>query len=106
MTEKKNVYGEGNYKASREYNDATKKFVESGRVDDAARAAAPGSAQEATEMKQAEKAGLDRAKERSKEPNAPVKEPGRKDPAVKDPERDPRLPDDIEATPRKSPGGR
>ena len=34
-------HGEGNYKASRQYNDATKKFVESGRVDEAARNAAP-----------------------------------------------------------------
>ena len=27
------VYGEGNYQASREYNDATREFVRSGRVD-------------------------------------------------------------------------
>ena len=32
MGSKQNVYGEGNYKATREYNAATKKFVESGRV--------------------------------------------------------------------------
>ena len=30
-------HGEGNYKASRKYNEATKKFVESGRVEEAAR---------------------------------------------------------------------
>ena len=57
-----NVYGEGNYKATREYNAATKKFVESGRVEAAARDAAPRSEQEAQEMKAAEQAALLRAK--------------------------------------------
>jgi hypothetical protein len=62
MGSKQNVYGEGNYKATREYNAATKKFVESGRVDAAARDAAPRSEQEAQEMKAAEQAALLRAK--------------------------------------------
>jgi hypothetical protein len=62
MGNKQNEYGEGNYKASREYNAATKKFVESGRVDKAARDAAPRSPQEAQEMKVAEEAALLRAK--------------------------------------------
>ena len=62
MSTKQNVYGEGNYEASRQYNEATKKFVESGRVDEAARAAAPKSPQEAADMKQAEQAALLRAK--------------------------------------------
>ena len=61
MGSKQNEYGEGNYKASREYNEATKKFVESGRVDKAARDAAPRSPQEAQEMKVAEEAALLRA---------------------------------------------
>ena len=30
------VQGEGNYEASRTYNEATKRFVESGKVDKAA----------------------------------------------------------------------
>ena len=47
-------HGEGNYKASREYNDATKKFVESGKVDEAAQKAKPQNAQEAREMSEAE----------------------------------------------------
>jgi len=38
------VRGEGNYQASREYNEATRQFVKSGRVADAARDAAPKSA--------------------------------------------------------------
>lgn len=62
MGTKQNVYGEGNYEASRQYNEATKKFVESGRVDEAAREAAPKSPQEAADMKQAEQAALLRAK--------------------------------------------
>ena len=56
-------YGEGNYKASRQYNDATKKFVESGRVDEAARNAAPKSDAEAKEMRDAEAEGKQHAKE-------------------------------------------
>ena len=45
-----NEYGEGNYKASRKYNDATKKFVESGRVEEAAKEAEPDSEADAMEM--------------------------------------------------------
>ena len=55
-------HGEGNYKASREYNDATKKFVDSGKVDDAAQKAKPKNEQEAKELRQAEEAGKSRAK--------------------------------------------
>ena len=62
MGSKTNVYGEGNYRASREYNAATKKFVESGRGDAASRDAAPRSPAEAREMKQAEQPALLRAK--------------------------------------------
>ena len=78
MATKENVYGEGNYQATRDYNDATKKFIESGKVDKAARDAAPDSPQEAAEMKQAEQAALLRAKE----PKPPVKEPPSADPAL------------------------
>ena len=62
MSSKQNVHGEGNYKATREYNAAAKKFADSGRVDAAARDAAPQSPEEAQEMKQAEQAALLRAK--------------------------------------------
>jgi hypothetical protein len=79
MGSKDNVHGEGNYEASRKYNDATKKFVESGKVEQAARDAAPRDAGEAAQMKQAEQAALLRAKD-----SPPVKEPTR-DPAVKEP---------------------
>jgi hypothetical protein len=59
----KNEYGEGNYKASRQYNDATKKFVESGRVEQAAQDAKPESEVEALEMANAVAEGRRRAKE-------------------------------------------
>jgi hypothetical protein len=51
------VQGEGNYEAAREYDEAQHKFVESGRVDDAARAAAPKTPEEARAMEQAEREG-------------------------------------------------
>jgi len=57
-----NVHGEGNYEASRQYNRATKEFVESGRVEEAARDAAPRSPEEARAMREAEQAALLRAK--------------------------------------------
>ncbi len=52
-----NVSGEGNYAASRQYNDATKDFVQSGRVESAARAAAPESEAAALQMAAAEAEG-------------------------------------------------
>jgi len=93
MPRKQNVYGEGNYDASRKYNDATKKFVKSGRVGQAARDAAPKTPRDAAEMEQAEKAAL----LRSREKKPPVKEPPTPRPEVDDPERDPREPMDKEA---------
>jgi hypothetical protein len=60
---KDKVHGEGNYEASRQYNEATKQFVESGKVDAAAQAAKPKDEKEAREMREAEAAGKQRAKE-------------------------------------------
>jgi hypothetical protein len=51
------VQGEGNYEAARKYDEAQRKFVESGRVDEAAKAAAPRSPQEEREMQDAEREG-------------------------------------------------
>lgn len=58
-----NIYGEGNYAASREYNDATRRFVQAGRVERAAKAAAPADAREAAELQRAEETGKRHAKE-------------------------------------------
>ena len=58
-----NVYGEGNYAASKQYNDATREFVQSGRVEEAARNAAPQSDADARDMQAAEAEGKRHAKE-------------------------------------------
>ena len=57
-----NVYGEGNYAASRQYNEATRDFAQSGRVESAARDAAPRSDAEAQQMAAAEAEGKRHAK--------------------------------------------
>lgn len=57
-----NVYGEGNYAASKQYNDATRDFAKSGRVDEAARNAAPQSDADALQMQAAEAEGKRHAK--------------------------------------------
>ena len=85
MGTKGNVHGEGNYEATRQYNKATKEFIEAGKVEQAARDAEPRSQQEAQEMKQAEQAALLRAKDSP----PPVKEPPEaKQPPVEDPARE------------------
>lgn len=55
-------YGEGNYAGTRQYDDAAKDFAESGRVAEAARAAAPKSDADARAMDSAEAEGKRRAK--------------------------------------------
>ena len=69
MAKQDNVHGEGNYKASRDYNEATKRFVESGKVDEAAEKAKPKNAQEEQEMKEAEKVGKRHAKGEDADPD-------------------------------------
>lgn len=97
MSTKPSVYGEGNYNGPRKYDEATNKFVESGSVEEAARAATPKTRSKAEEMKRAAEAGLSKNKDR-KAP-APIKEPGTK-PAIIDPKQDPRAPQERQA--RKS----
>jgi hypothetical protein len=78
MERKDKVEGEGSYSASKDYNQRTKKFVESGKVDEAARAAKPKSEQERHEMQKAERMGKQHAKG--------------EDPALKDPKKIPHDP--------------
>ncbi|MGZ8211040.1 MAG: hypothetical protein ACXWUH_11070 [Burkholderiales bacterium] len=59
---KHDEHGEGNYKATRDYNERTKDFVESGKVDEAADKAKPKNEQEARDMREAEEAGKSRSK--------------------------------------------
>ena len=55
-------WGEGNYAAAREFNEAERKFVASGKVEAAARAAAPKNEAERLAMLAAEAEGKRRAK--------------------------------------------
>ena len=71
MKKQDKVQGEGNYKAAEQYDQAQRKFVKSGQVEQAARDAAPKSPAEADEMERAEQAGRSRAKD--EDPN--VKRP-------------------------------
>ena len=67
------LQGEGNIDAGRRYDQATRDFVDAGKVDEAAEAAAPGSASEASELARAERAG--RAHSRGESTGQPTDEP-------------------------------
>jgi len=56
------VEGEGSYSGTKDYNQRTKKFIDSGKVDEAARDAEPKSEEEKREMQEAERTGKQRAK--------------------------------------------
>ena len=60
--EKHQEFGEGNYKAAREYDEAAKAFANSGKVAAAAAAAKPTNAREAAEMAAAEARGRSKRK--------------------------------------------
>jgi hypothetical protein len=62
MAPKDKVEGEGSYKGSKDYNERTKKFIDSGKVEQAANDAEPRSEQEAHEMQKAERIGKQKAK--------------------------------------------
>jgi len=69
------VQGEGNYDAAREFDEAQRRFVESGNVDAGARAARPTTEGEQQEMLDAER----KAKSRAKEEDPAVKRPEPRD---------------------------
>ncbi len=60
MEDKPRNQGEGDRESAKRYNEDTQKFVESGKVDEAAKKAGQG---DKKEMERAEQAGKDRAKE-------------------------------------------
>ena len=62
MDRKDKVEGEGSYSGTKDYNERTKKFVDSGKVDKAAHDAAPKSTEEEQAMQKAEHVGKQRAK--------------------------------------------
>ncbi len=57
-----NVYGEGNYKATRDYNDGLKEHVQHHDIEKEARDAAPRTAEEAKELEDAERIGRSKAR--------------------------------------------
>ncbi|MEO8310354.1 MAG: hypothetical protein ABI520_04195 [Caldimonas sp.] len=56
------IQGEGDYDAGRRYDKASREFAESGKVEPAARDAAPENEREAEDMERAEEAGKSHAK--------------------------------------------
>ncbi|HEV7477765.1 MAG TPA: hypothetical protein VGO02_08530 [Burkholderiales bacterium] len=62
MASKDKVEGEGSYSGTKDYNQRTKKFIESGKVEQAAEDAKPESEQQAHEMHKAERIGKQKAK--------------------------------------------
>ena len=62
MSKSKDLQGEGNYDAAREFDQAEEKFVKSGKVEQAAEDAKPKNEQEADEMQKAEGIGKQKAK--------------------------------------------
>ena len=62
MERKDKVEGEGSYTGSKDYNERTKKFIDSGKVEQAANDAKPKSEQEQHEMQKAERIGKQKAK--------------------------------------------
>lgn len=77
---KDKIQGEGNYEAAKEYDDKLERFVKSGKVEEAARAAAPRNDQEAEEMKRAEDVG--RSHSHGEDPLLQGDNPGQKPPAT------------------------
>ena len=62
MSKRKQIQGEGNYEAAREFNKAQRKFVNAGKVGAAARKAKPTSEAEAQDLARAEEAARGHAK--------------------------------------------
>ena len=71
MAKSKDLQGEGNYDAAREFDQAEEKFVRSGKVERAARDAEPKNEKEKQEIERAE----ERAREHAKGEDPQVKRP-------------------------------
>lgn len=62
MSKSKDLQGEGNYDAAKEFDQAQKKFVDQGKVEQAARDAEPKNIQEQKEIERAEEEAKRHAK--------------------------------------------
>jgi len=71
------VQGEGDYEAARRYDRDQRDFVQSGRVDEAARDAQPRGPEEADDLKRAEDEGRSHSKGEDPLLEQPDKTPGR-----------------------------
>jgi hypothetical protein len=71
------VQGEGDYEAARRYDRDQREFVQSGRVDQAARDARPQNPGEAEEMTRAEDEGRSHSKGEDPQLEKPAEKPGR-----------------------------
>ncbi len=63
MTKSKDLQGEGNYDAAKEFDEAQQKFVKSGKVDQAARDAEPKNIEEQKDIERAEEEAKGHAKD-------------------------------------------
>ena len=77
------VQGEGDYDAARNYDEAARDFVKSGKVEQAARDATPANAAAAAELTRAEQAGKSRSKGEST--GSPTDEPAGAGPEARRP---------------------
>ena len=73
MAPKDKVEGEGSYSGTKDYNERTRKFLDSGKAGEAAREAAPKSEEERHAMQKAERMG----KKRAKGEDPALEDPGR-----------------------------
>jgi hypothetical protein len=73
MSKSKDLQGEGNYDAAKEFDQAEEKFVKSGKVEQAARDAEPKSPEEKQEIERAE----EQARQHAKDEDPQLKRPAR-----------------------------
>jgi len=100
---KSSVQGEGDYDSAETYNEETREFIDSGRVEQAARNAAPRNDDERQAMRKAEEAGRSHAKgegKQARDGGSPGRSPDRGKPAKQAPGKHPQ----SKPVPEKAPG--
>jgi hypothetical protein len=100
-TSKSTIQGEGDYDSAKKYDEQTRAFAESGKVEEAAKAAAPRNAQEKEAMRKAEAEGRSRAKGDPASERDEGSSPGRPKPSKEAPGKHPQ---GRNPAPKKVPG--
>ncbi|MGK2951862.1 MAG: hypothetical protein ACSLEZ_05695 [Thiobacillus sp.] len=95
------VEGEGDFASAKKYNEQARAYAQSGKVEQAARDAAPRNAQEEESMRKAEAEGRAHAKGRAGAGQDGGSQPGRPKPEKKAPGKHP---NGSNPTPEKLPG--